>query len=241
MANFWNDAGIDPIAEMRAPTGQDYAGYGTIWIDQSLDDIWVAANTSAGLMVWVPCGGGSGTFSSVTINPGNLTLSAGNLAVTAGTVTIGAFGKGLVFSSAAGLLSSAAGTNGQIVVGKTGDSPLWATPTSLDGSLIVTLGANTLDFSVSGATVSSFPTDAGTANPVLGATTIAGGTNIGTTAAGGTVTVNLDASPSVAGSLTAGTTVTANAGNITAATGNFVATLGGVIAQTTVTDRKSVV
>lgn len=205
MANYWNDAGIDPIAEMRAPTGQDYAGYGTIWIDQSLDDIWVAANTSAGLMVWVPCGGGSGTFSSVTINPGNLTVTAGNLNVAAGTATIGAFGKGLVFSSAAGLLSSSAGTNGQIVIGKTGDSPLWASLASSDGSVGIAVGANTIDLTVTGATGSTFPTDGAIVTPLAGATSIVGDTNITTDGVvPNTVTINLNPSISLTGKITAG-------------------------------------
>jgi hypothetical protein len=43
-----------------------------------------------------------------------------------------------------------------------------------------------------GTVATSFPTDAGTATPALNALTIAGGTNIGTSGAGSTVTINLD-------------------------------------------------
>lgn len=53
-------------------------------------------------------------------------------------------------------------------------------------------GTNTLTISNSGAVATSFPTDAGTAIPALGALTIAGGNNIGTTGAGSTVTINVD-------------------------------------------------
>ena len=259
------DNQVEVLVLDHAPSGLDYADPGDVCVDLTGRDAYIACGTSAGLQVWIPVGGGSGAFNSLTVNPGNMTVTAGNFEVTAGTVTIGAFGRGLVFSSAAGLLSASSGTNGQVVLGATGASPAWGNITSSDGSLVVTVGANTLDLSVSGATVSSFPTDAGTANPVLGATTIAGGTNINTSAAGGTVTVNLDNSPSVSGSLTAGTSVaagttvtagtnviatagsvTANVsvvavtGNITANAGNIAATLGSVTAGTTVTAGTSV-
>ena len=229
------DSGLDPIVQDHAPSGQDYAQSGQIWVDETGGDVFIACGTSGGLQVWVGCGGGTGAFNAVTVNPGNLTVTAGNLAVTAGTVTFGTFGRGLVFSSASGLLSSAAGTDGQIVVGATGASPLWASLASSDGSVGIAVGANTIDLTVTGATGSSFPTDAGIATPVAGATTITGGTNIGTSGAGGVVTINLDASPSVAGTLTAATGISSTVGNITAVAGNLVASLGGVIAQTSVT------
>lgn len=54
--------------------------------------------------------------------------------------------------------------------------------------------------------------DTGTAVPTNDAITIAGGSNIGTTATGSTLTVNLDNSISVSGSIAAGTTVTAGTG-----------------------------
>lgn len=200
------DQSFPPIVSKRNPTAKDKAELGQIWINKTLNDAFILTSVVAGVSTWINAGGGSGTFSSLTIAGASLFN---------GTVTASTFGKGVVFSSAAGLLSSAAGTNGQLIVGKTGDSPLWATPTSLDGSLVVTLGANSLDFSVSGATVSSFPTDAGVANPVLGATSILGGTNIGTTGVGGVVTINLDASPSVAGSLTAGVDLNMTSGTCT--------------------------
>jgi len=101
------------------------------------------------------------------------------------------------------------GTDGELLIGATGADAAWANITSSGGTLVITNGANTINMEVSGATTSSFPTDAGTALPLLGATNIAGGTNIGTTGVGNSVTVNLDASPSVAGSLTAATSVTA--------------------------------
>jgi len=62
------------------------------------------------------------------------------------------------------------------------------------------------------------PTDAQASSGVF---TIAGGSNIGTTAAGSTVTVNLDNSPSVSGSVTAGTGFSATTGNVSIVAGNL--------------------
>lgn len=72
-------------------------------------------------------------------------------------------------------------TSGNINVVGTGAVAVTGTP-----------GTSTLTISVSGSTAGSFPTDAGTAVPAAGALTVTGGTNIGTTGAGSTVTVNLD-------------------------------------------------
>ena len=98
-------------------------------------------------------------------------------------------------------------------------------------------GTSTLTISASGAVSNSFPTDAGTATPALGALTIAGGTNIGTTGAGSTVTVNLDSTltsiTSITGSngaslqtgTTAGNTLLLSAYNNTTSLYNTFATL----------------
>ncbi len=200
------DQSFPPIISKRSPTTRDKAELGTIWINTVLNDAFILTSVASGVATWINAGGGSGTFSSLSIS---------GASVLTGAVTASTLGLGVVFSSAVGLLSSSNGTNGQLIIGNTAGAPAWSTPTSSDGSLIVSLGAHTLDLKVSGATVSSFPTDAGTANPVLGATTIAGGSNIGTSAAGGTVTVALVGSPSVAGSLTAGASLNMSAGTCT--------------------------
>lgn len=95
-------------------------------------------------------------------------------------------------------------------LGLTGTAPVTVTGDPTSNSLVI---------SVAGSVAISFPTDSGTAVPALGALTVAGGTNVGTTGAGSTVTVNLDAdltgissiTTSTGGSLRTGTT----AGNTT--------------------------
>lgn len=74
--------------------------------------------------------------------------------------------------------------------------------------------------------VTSLTGDTGTALPDSGNIQIAGdGTNISTAGSGSTVTVTLADSISVSGSITAGTDLTATAGNISAPAGNL--TIGG--------------
>lgn len=68
----------------------------------------------------------------------------------------------------------------------------------------------------------------GAISPVAGNITIAGGTNLTSVGTTGTITVNLDNSPSVSGTITAGTGITSTTGAITA-------TAGAVVAGTTVT------
>lgn len=81
----------------------------------------------------------------------------------------------------------------------------------------------------SGVGASQFITDSGTADSTgLGVLNVVGGSNINTDGTvPNTVTINLDNSPSVSGSLTAGTTITAGTG-ITATTGIIRASAGDI-------------
>jgi hypothetical protein len=91
-------------------------------------------------------------------------------------------------------VGSSAGTNGQLLIGSTGASPLWANLTSTGGSVVITNNANAINLEATGtgAGASSFPTDAGTATEAAGVLNIFGGANINTTATGNTVVVNLN-------------------------------------------------
>lgn len=176
------------IVATRAPTGNDLAEEGQVWIDKTNDDAYFLTSMAANSATWINAGGGSGVFTNITAS---------------GTITFSGLALGVVLSSASGVLSNpTAGTNGQLLIAGTGVAPAWAAVTSGDGSVVITGGSNTLDLQVSGATASTFPTDGGTATPALGATTIAGGTNITTSGAAATVTISLDSGPSIAGGFT---------------------------------------
>lgn len=103
-----------------------------------------------------------------------------------------------------------AGTDGQLWIGATGAAAAWANLTSTGLSVTITNTANGINLEAAGvAALTTLDGDSGTATPVAGVIIVAGGTNITTAGAAGTLTVNLDASPSVAGSLTAATSITA--------------------------------
>lgn len=213
------DSAYPPIVTQRAPTTSDRKGpygpieIGTLWIDKPNNDAYILTSVVANVATWINIGGGTGTFAALTVNPGNavitagnLTVTAGNFAVSAGTVTFGAFGKGILFSSAAGLISSSAGTNGQIPIGKTGDAPLWATLTAGAG-INITNGANSIQIDATGATAVKYTTD--DANIVVpdgtGNVNVVGGSNLSSTGAiANTVTLDLNPSVSITGKLTAG-------------------------------------
>ncbi len=210
------DQGLTPVISKRAPTSKD-KGFelGTMWIDTVLNDVYVLTSVKNNAANWEGTGGGTGSFSALSVNPGNATVTAGNLTVTAGTITASALTAGVVQTSGAGTFGSSKGNDGQILIASTAGVPAWANITSTGGTCVVTDGPNTINIEATGGTSSTFPTDSGTANPVAGATTVAGGTNINTSAAGGTITINLDDSITTVGAVTAGANLSMSAGACT--------------------------
>ena len=113
------------------------------------------------------------------------------------------------------------GTDGQVIIGDSGGDAIFASLTSTDASITFVAGANTLDLSAASGGASSFPTDSGTATEAGGVLTVAGGSNINTSGAAATVTVNLDSTVSISGSMTAGTGFTATTGDVLISAGNL--------------------
>lgn len=94
-----------------------------------------------------------------------------------------------------------------------------------------------------GVGASQFVTDSGTASATgSGFINVVGGSNVNTDGNTlNTVIINLDNSPSVSGSLTAGTGISSTTGNIVAVAGNIDATVGSMTAGTTVTGGTGVI
>lgn len=199
----------DPIVAKRAPTTRDKAPIGTIWVDQPNDDSYILTSIVANSATWINAGGGTGTFNALTVTT---TASIGTTLLVGGVVTLSNLGLGVVQSGATGILTSSAGTDGQILCGSTAAAPAWTSITS--ATLVITPGAGTLNIEESGGTANSFVTDiGGPVAPLVGVTTIAGGTNIttdGTVA--NTITFNLDNSIILAGAVTAGVNFTMSSG-----------------------------
>jgi len=214
-----------PVVAKRAPTANDKLEIGKVWIDTVNDDAYFLTSISSGSAVWINAGGGTGTFSSITATTGNITAtlgdfvaSAGDLNIAAGSVTFGILGIGVVQSSAAGLLSSSAGTDGQVLIGSTGLAPSWSTLTA-GGGITIVEGAGTITISNPGATGSTFGTDAGgPVSPTGGGLTTFEGYDANITTDGATantVRIRLADDVTTVGALTAGANLGMTSGTCT--------------------------
>lgn len=77
-----------PIIAERDPSIADVAIEGTMWVNKASQSPFWLVGTTAGQSIWVGTSTGSGTFTSLTVNPGNATITAGDLTVSAGNVDI---------------------------------------------------------------------------------------------------------------------------------------------------------
>lgn len=79
-----------PIVANRAPTTSDKAQLGQFWVDTTTDTVYCLCSMTANVSNWTTSpASGSGSFTSATINPGDLTVTAGDIIVTAGDLTLG--------------------------------------------------------------------------------------------------------------------------------------------------------
>jgi hypothetical protein len=213
--------GADPVlATITAGTG--------ISVTNGAGSITIASTTTGTPITTLDGDTGSATGATVTIMGGN------NIATSASgsTVTVNVSGTTnhalQVGNSSGSLTSLGVATNGQLAIGSTGASPVLATLSSSGSTITITNGAGTINLDTGTAVATSFMTGSGTATPASGVLTVPNGSNINTTGSGSTLTINLVNSPSVSGSLTAGTSITATAGAITATAGNVVITAGNL-------------
>ena len=154
------------IVAKRAPTARD-KNYeiSKVWVDSTLDDVYVLTSVKAGVPSWINCGGGTGTFAA---------LNVAGAATIGGVLTLSASTAGTLRTDATGIVSALAdGTNGQIPIGSTGLAPAWASITS--ASLVITPGAGTLNIEESGGIANSYTTTAGgPIAPLLGVVNVLG-------------------------------------------------------------------
>jgi len=149
-----------------------------------------------------PDGGGNVNLigSGVVLVTGNAGLNTLTISITdplpvanggTGQATLTANGV-LVGAGVNPITSLAVGTDGQVLLGSTGADPVFAALTSSGGTITFTPGPGSLNLEAGAAVPILFQTDSGSATPALNVITIAGGTNINTSGAASTVTVNLD-------------------------------------------------
>lgn len=124
---------------------------------------------------------------------GNISTSAPGASNIVDIAISGTTDHAVQVGNASGSLTSlTVGTDGQVLIGATGADPAFATLTSSDSTITFTPGANSLSLQAAAAIPDTFNADTGSAIPAAHALTIAGGTNIATTGAGSTITVNFD-------------------------------------------------
>jgi len=90
------------------------------------------------------------------------------------------------------MVATAAGTNGQLLIGGTGVDPAFADLTSTGATITITAGSNTLNVEAGAGVPTSFTTDSGTATPAANILDVVGGTNMNTAGATNVLTINLD-------------------------------------------------
>ena len=139
-----------------------------------------------------------GTANIGTSGIGNLIqLTLNSSPTLSGTLTVSPFGAGVVMSSAAGLLSSTNGANGQVIIGG-GTGPQWANILPADATILVTNTANNIDLKNNAAEgILTISGNIGTASDIGGNIQILGGANVTTSSAAHTIIVNLDNSLNV--------------------------------------------
>lgn len=185
-------------------------------IDLSVNNTVVIGNGTNGQLL---IGGGSApawasltSDGSIIITPGVNTLQitapsatgltdidgdTGTATQAAGTVNVVGDGAMIETTGAGNTLtvSILSGTDGQLIMGKTGGPAAWGNLTSMGGTVVITEGPNSINLEATGggsSGASTFITDSGNALENLGDITIAGGNNIATSGSGQTVTINVD-------------------------------------------------
>lgn len=160
---------------------------------------------------------GNATSAGNTINvlgtPNIITSGAGS------TITIGIDGTTnnavQVGNVAGGLTSLPLGTDGQVLIGATGGTPLFANITSVGGSIQILPGPNSLNLEATSlASTLTFITENGNATTLNGMITFTGNPNITTSGSGSTVTIGLDDSIVVPGTVTVNSGVMITGGGL---------------------------
>ena len=134
----------------RAPTSSDYKKFdvGDLLLQIGTSNLWMLTDVSAGVATWTEITvSGNVTFSSVTIDPGDLVITTLN--------------AGLLRSSSIGLISSVTdGDDLHVYMGVTGSDAEWGEFRSTGGTVVITKTPWGMNFeSAGGTSANTFTTD----------------------------------------------------------------------------------
>src|SRR5690606_32073262 len=81
----------EPIVALRDPGTNDFAEIGTLWVNTVANSVWCLTSITSNSANWTTSpASGVGTFTNVTVNPGDVDVTAGDVNITAGNLTLGA-------------------------------------------------------------------------------------------------------------------------------------------------------
>jgi len=199
--------GVEPLSppnftsNTRDPITEDYINFsvGHIWLNRTVPySVWMLVKILDNVGTWVKFG--TPYFSAL-----DFITDAGTASQVASAIN--ALGDGILDTDGAGntvhINFSSGGTSGagNVLIGG-GASPAWQQITSTGGTIDITLGEHSINLEVIAVGgLASLDGDTGSATPTASNINIYGGVNLGTTAAGNTVTVNLDTNVDLAGTL----------------------------------------
>ncbi len=231
-----------PIVSLRSPLSTDKAQIGTVWVNKTLNDAWVLTSIVNNSASWLGIGGGSGSFTDLTVT-GNADIgtSAGAIVnigndLGATAVTINSGSAPIAITSFSGDIT-VSGDN--VEIGATGDMDFYGIATSnftlgaptTTGTITIGGTAQTGAITIGGGTgaqtlnLGTGGTGIKTVNIATGA--VANVTTIGTTTASSTLTLRTPTGTPV----TASNGLTATVGNITATNGNVVLSTAATYVQ----------
>lgn len=174
-------------------------------VEQLQSDFGIAQGLDGSVNVF----GGSnintvGLENTLRINLNTSGALSGDITV-AGTVHLEELKNGVVQANADGSLYTSRGNDGELFISRTGLNQVRNFFTSSNNSITITRSPGGIDLSAAGGGAVGaidFPTDAGTAQEVAGVLNVLGGTNINTSGASNTITINLNDHILLTGDLT---------------------------------------
>lgn len=232
--------GINPtnppqlIVETRNPGVNDRQGYKLLdlWVNYVSNQVFMLVSLARKTAQWAllfPSSGGGEIFATNsgnaipnasneievlggtnfnTAGAGNtVTINLDNNLSIAGSLTIESLAAGVIQTDSNGEFFTSVGDDGYVLIGG-GTEPQWAQITS--GTITISYGPNTVDFTAPGVGDANFMTDDGTAVPIASTVIFNGISNMNTSASGNTVNINLDTTVNHSGNLTVTNDVIAN-------------------------------
>lgn len=155
-----------------------------------LGDVTSIETSGSGNTVTVALAENPEITGTLTVDDG-IDVTSGGLTVD-GTITFSSLSTGVLQSNGIGVISSTAGTDGQVLIGDSAGAPAWAAITA-GSNISVVNGANSITISTTGGGggAMTFHTDGSDATVASGAITMNGGSNITTSGSGSTVTFDV--------------------------------------------------